>query len=136
MKFREAFKHKYIQSIVAPIVIGVGFFVASPYLLRLYSHRIVFYRFYKFVFACNFLTMSWMYLNTKTWPTKTIHEIITQPEPNGKYFRTILKENFPGNWSKISKDLNELGYNFKEMNEYSDQQQMPDVTYKWDDSMY
>jgi hypothetical protein len=136
MKFRETFKSKYIQSIGYPVLIGVGFFVASPYLLRLYSHRIVFYRFYKFIFACNFMTMSWMYLNTKTWSSKPLHDIITQPEPNGKYVRTILKENFPGNWNLISKELHNLGYNFKEMNEYSDKQTMPDVTYKFDDSMY
>ena len=136
MKFREIFKRKYIESMVTPMMLGIGFFVASPYFFRMYSHRIVFYRPLKFIFALNFTTMSWMYLNSHPWQCKTIHEIITQPEPNGKYFRTILKEQFPRNWSLISKQLHESGYNFREMNEYSDNLYMPDVTYKFDDSMY
>ena len=136
MKFRNEFKYKFLQSVVWPVIIGVGFFVISPYFFRLYSHRIVFYRPLKFVFAFNFGCISWMVLNAYPWKSKGLHELITQPEPNGKYFRTILKEQFPRNWSLISKQLHESGYNFKEMNEYSDKIFMPDVTYKWDDSMY
>ncbi len=65
-----------------------------------------------------------------------MHELITQPEPNGQYIRNILKENYPRNWSMISKQLHDIGYNFREMNEYSLKVDMPDVTDKFDNSMY
>jgi hypothetical protein len=136
MKFRETFKTKMYESYVAPLVLGLGFYIAAPKMLRLYVHRHIYYRTYKLLFAFNFGTMSYMYLNTKIWPSKTIHELITQPEPNGKYVRSVLKNQFPRNWSQISKQLHESGYNFKEMNEYSENVHMPDVTYKWDDSRY
>ena len=62
--------------------------------------------------------------------------MVTQPEPNGRYVRRTLKEQFPTNWALISRQLHQMGYDFKEMNEYSDNIYMPDVTYKWDNSMY
>jgi hypothetical protein len=65
-----------------------------------------------------------------------LHDVITQPEPNGKYVRTILKENFPRQWSLISKQLHDTGFNFREMNEYSEKKVMPDVTDKFDNSYY
>lgn len=136
MKFRETFSIKMWESYFAPIALSVGFYFASPYLLRLYSHRHIYYRTYKLIFSFNFGMMSYMYLNTKIWPSRTIHDLLTQPEPNGKYLRTVLKNQFPRNWSQISKQLHEDGYNFKEMNEYSENKYMPDVTYKWDDSKY
>jgi hypothetical protein len=136
MKFRTTFKRKFVESIVLPIVIGISFFAISPYFFRFYSNRIVFYRPLKLIFACNATCISWMYLNAYPWQTPSLHDVITQPEPNGKYVRTILRDQFPRNWSLISKQLQESGYNFREMNEYSDKLNMPDVTYKFDNSMY
>jgi hypothetical protein len=65
-----------------------------------------------------------------------LHEVMTQPEPNGKYVRTTVKELLPRNWSMISKDLHRMGYNFREMNEYSEKDVMPDVTDKFDNTYY
>jgi hypothetical protein len=67
---------------------------------------------------------------------RPFHEVLTQPEPNGKYIRTILKEQYPRHWSLISKQLHELGYNLREMNEYDNKIYMPDVNNKYDDSWY
>jgi hypothetical protein len=36
----------------------------------------------------------------------------------------------------MSLKLHDLGYNFREMNEYSQKAEMPDVTDKFDNSMY
>ncbi len=62
--------------------------------------------------------------------------MLTQPEPNGKYLRTTVKQEFPRNWAMISKELHRMGYEFKEMNEYSAKEDMPDVTDKFDNSYY
>ena len=42
----------------------------------------------------------------------------------------------PRQWSLISKQLHEQGYNFREMNEYYEKVTMPDVTNKFDNSFY
>jgi hypothetical protein len=62
--------------------------------------------------------------------------VIIQPEPNGKYFRTTIKETYPRNWAMISKDLHAMGFDFREMNEYTGKETMPDVTDKFDNSYY
>ena len=136
MKFRETFKWKWYQCTLGPAVLGVGFYLVAPYFFRIYSHRMIFYRNIKMVFAAQCTIMSWMVINSYPWSDKTIHDLITQPEPNGRYLRRTLKEQFPRNWALISKQLHEMGYNFKEMNEYSENIYMPDVTYKFDNSMY
>jgi hypothetical protein len=50
--------------------------------------------------------------------------------------RTILKENYPRNWGMISKKLHDMGFDFREMNEYSGKVSIPDVVDKFDNSMY
>jgi hypothetical protein len=50
--------------------------------------------------------------------------------------RTTLKETYPRNWAMISKELHRLGFDFREMNEYSGKEIMPDVTNKFDNSYY
>jgi hypothetical protein len=50
--------------------------------------------------------------------------------------RTTLKEEYPRNWAMISKELHRLGFDFREMNEYSGRETMPDVTDKFDNSYY
>ena len=79
---------------------------------------------------------AYLYSNCYVWPSKSFHEIITQPEPNGKYTRSLFSHNYPRTWAKISKDLYAQGYNFREMNEYSEKETMPDVTNKFDNSWY
>jgi hypothetical protein len=61
---------------------------------------------------------------------------VTQPEPNGQYVRNILKENFPRQWSLLSKQLHQQGYDFREMNESTEKLTLPDVDNKFDNSYY
>jgi hypothetical protein len=136
MKFRDTFVKKISESILIPIVSGYGFYYLSDKIMRIYMHRMIYYRMFKLGVSINLTLMLWSYINSQQWSCKPFHEIVTQPEPNGKYIRSILKDNYPRNWSMMSKHLHELGYNFKEMNEYSENEFMPDVTYKFDNSMY
>ena len=50
--------------------------------------------------------------------------------------RTLVKEILPRNWSMVSKELHSMGYNFREMNEHSEKDTMPDVTDRFDNSYY
>jgi hypothetical protein len=90
----------------------------------------------RFNFALMMTVISYSIASTYSWPSKSFHDIITQPEPNGKYVRSTLKDQFPRHWSHISKDLHSLGFNFREMNEYNNKTEMPDVINKWDNSWY
>ena len=69
------------------------------------------------------------------WYNRHFHEIITQPEPRGKYIRTYLRDVHPNKWKFLSKGLNDMGYNFREMNEYSDKIDMPNLTGKFDNNL-
>ncbi len=136
MKCQEIISIKRYESYLAPLIIIVGFNFAYPYLFRHYNYNVVDTRFFRWHVAISSALMSYAYLNTRQWKCKPFHDLVTQPEPNGKYVRTLLKSNFPKIWSGISADLHKLGFNFREMNEYSDKKTMPDVTYKFDDSRY
>jgi hypothetical protein len=48
----------------------------------------------------------------------------------------MLKDFFPRQWSLLSKELYDMGYNFREMVEYDQKTTMPDVTNKFDNSFY
>lgn len=124
------------QCIVVPLVLLFAANFAFPYIFKQYVYNVTSMRSIRYAFAFQCCVMSYIYLNTKTWKSVPFHDLITQPEPNGKYLRTILKSNFPNIWAEISSELHKLGYNFKEMNEYSAKEVMPDITYKWDDSRY
>lgn len=136
MKFRELFSKMIAKSALFPVVIMIGSYSLVPKMFGLYVNRRVFYRLLKWNVAMITTFLSWTILNAYPWSDKTLHEVLTQPEPNGKYVRALLKDNYPRHWAMISKDLHDLGYNFKEMNEYSENIYMPDVTYKWDASRY
>ena len=51
-------------------------------------------------------------------PSKTFHELVSQPAPHGSYVRKSLKEHFPVWWSSVSGNLHKNGYSLPEMNEY------------------
>ena len=51
-------------------------------------------------------------------PSKTFHDLVSQPAPHGSYLRRSIKEHFPVWWNSISANLNESGYSLPEMNEY------------------
>jgi hypothetical protein len=136
MKFRSVFKRKMLESYFAPLLLGVSFFAISHKFMRLYNHRQGFFRMLKLCMSVGVGMMGYIFINTFPWPNKQIHDLVTQPEPNGQYVRNILKSNFPRHWSMISKKLYTQGYNFREMNEYSEKIDMPDVTDKYDTSVY
>lgn len=108
----------------------------APKLMGIYIDRQQYYRPVKlFVAAC--LSSGFILLASLTnIPSKPFHELVTQPEPNGQYVRRLLSHNMPTHWAKVSKDLYNQGYNFREMNEYSHKEVMPDVTNKFDNSWY
>jgi len=104
--------------------------------MGIYIDRIQYYRHIKIYISLGLTLFFWHGINCYPWPSKSFHEIVTQPEPNGKYVRSLLSHNLPRTWGKISKDLYTQGFNFREMNEYSQKEVMPDVTNKFDNSWY
>lgn len=136
MKFQSLFNWKIKESFFIPVAVLAGCMALSQKMFRLYLHRIVFYRLLRYTFSFSMAGCAYSIVNCYNWSNKIFHEIVTQPEPNGKYVRTLLKESYPRHWSIISNQLHELGYNFKEMNEHSENLYMPDVTYKHDNSRY
>lgn len=118
-------------------------FGATAVFHSLLTHRILgiekkrgFNRYNIFILSFIFGSLVTKELALRNTQNKDFHEIITQPEPRGKYLRTTLKNSFPRNWSMISKDLHDLGYNFKEMNEYSNKEEMPLPTNKFDNNLH
>ncbi len=104
--------------------------------MGIYLNRIQYYRHFKIYISLGLTIFTYHMANCYTWPSKSFHEIITQPEPNGKYIRSLFSHNHPRTWGMISKDLHTQGYNFREMNEYSEKEIMPDVTNKFDNTWY
>ena len=51
-------------------------------------------------------------------PSKTFHELVSQPAPHGSYLRKSLREHFPVWWNSVSANLDANGYSLPEMNEY------------------
>ena len=58
-------------------------------------------------------------------PSRTFHEIVSQPAPHGSYLRRSLKEHFPVWWHETSMKLHEDGLSLPEMPHYDQQTQMP-----------
>lgn len=104
--------------------------------MGLYIDRIQYYRPVKIFTSIAFTSGFILLVSMFNVPSKPFHEIVTQPEPNGQYVRKLLAHNLPRHWAKVSKDLHYQGYNFREMNEYSHKDVMPDVTNKFDNSWY
>jgi hypothetical protein len=119
-----------------PILSFPVFYLMTPKLMGLYIDRIHYYRPAKIFLACALTSATVVMATLTNTPSKPFHEIVTQPEPNGQYVRKLLSHNMPRHWSMISKDLYKQGYNFREMNEYSHKDVMPDVTNKFDNSWY
>jgi hypothetical protein len=121
---------------ILPIVSFPLFYLITPKLMGLYIDRIQFYRPTKLFIAATLSSGFILMASMSTIPSKPFHEIVTQPEPNGQYVRKLLAHNMPRHWAKVSKELYNQGYNFREMNEYSHKDVMPDVTNKFDNSWY
>jgi hypothetical protein len=119
-----------------PIVSFPVFYVMAPKLMGIYIDRQQYYRPTKIFVAATLMNAFILMISMSTIPSKPFHEIVTQPEPNGQYVRKLLAHNMPTHWAKISKDLHYQGYNFREMNEYSHKDIMPDVTNKFDNTWY
>ena len=106
----------------------------SPYFLGLVSKNLARNRHYKTVGGGIMSIIAYKEINQYMIPNRNFHEVVTQPEPRGKYIRTLLKETQPRKWHMISAKLHSLGYNYKEMNEYSDKTIMPHTHEKFDNS--
>lgn len=65
-------------------------------------------------------------------PSKTFHEIVSQPAPHGSYLRRSLREHFPVWWRDTSAQLHQNGYSLPEMHEYDRQTHMPKATSSFD----
>ncbi len=70
MKFRSIFKRKMLESYIVPVALTSAFYLAAPRLLRIYAHRIVFFRGLKILFALNLGIMSYVLMNCYNWPNK------------------------------------------------------------------
>ena len=70
MKFRTIFKTKMTESYVVPVGLTAFFYLTANRFLRLYAHRIVFYRGLKIVIALNFSVISYVLMNCHMWPNK------------------------------------------------------------------
>lgn len=112
------------------------FYVLAPKLMGIYIDRQQYYRPVKLFVAAALSSAFILMASFTPIASKPFHEIVTQPEPNGQYVRRLLAHNMPRHWAMVSKDLHYQGYNFREMNEYSHKDVMPDVTNKFDNSWY
>ena len=135
-KFRVLFREKVNQSFYVPAMMYPVFYFLTPKLMGTYIERVQYYRHFKIYISLGMTIFFYHWANCYVWPSKSFHEIVTQPEPNGKYVRSLLAHNLPRSWSMMSKDLHTQGFNFREMNEYSEKEVMPDVTNKFDNSWY
>lgn len=133
-KFKTLFKDQFQKSYIFPSLAFVVMYYASPYYLGLTRKN--FSKFKPMKLGCAGVLSYLIYneINLYPFPSKHFHELVTQPEPRGKYFRTVLKEQQPRKWALISKQLHEMGYNFQEMNEYSNKETMPYPDFKFDNT--
>ena len=104
--------------------------------MGIYIDRVQYYRPIKIYVAITLSSAFILYTSLLSIPSKPFHEIITQPEPNGQYVRKLISHNMPRQWASISRDLYLQGDKFREMNEYSHRDVMPDVTNKFDNAWY
>ena len=72
---------------------GAVVYYAVPKLFNLIdiSNRFSYYRTFRIITTLSITLVIYIAFNTRTLPSKHFHELITQPEPNGKYVRTTLK---------------------------------------------
>ena len=135
-KFKTLFADMALMSYIVPTIIFMGGYYALPRLLGLKaSGALGRMRKTRVSFGAIFGFMLYREFNLRLFPNRNFHELVTQPEPRGKYFRTLLKENRPTKWAEISKQLHSLGYNFREMNEFSEAETMPLNPNKFDNSL-
>jgi hypothetical protein len=136
MKLRNVFWEKYLQSITVPAVLFVFFYRYNNKIFGIIQDRPTFFRSFRMFSSFLLSAMVYLQISCYPWPSKHLHDVITQPEPNGKYFRKTVSQIYPRNWGMISKQLHDMGYNFREMNEYDEKEVMPDVTDRFDNTYY
>ncbi len=129
--FWESVRNKYI---FGGLAVGVGYY-STPYIFGILNVEKAYWRHLKLYTALAVGYVVYREFNIRTIPSRHFHDIITQEEPKGKYLRTVMKETHPRKWSIISKQLADMGYNFKEMNEYSQKETMPHPNNKFDNSL-
>ena len=123
-------------SIATPCAVAGLFYYLAPKLLGQIDGYRSHFKTIRLGVGISIASLVYAELNMYPLSNRHFHELITQPEPRGKFVRQTLKETHPRIWSLMSKQLNELGYNFREMNEYSNKITMPEITTKFDNSNY
>lgn len=133
-KFKSLFSQMHIQAYAFSTLAALASYNIIPRLFKLRDYGNSHFRNTKVLLA--FITGIIVYreLNIHTFPNKHFHELITQPEPRGRYIRMVLKDSQPRKWALLSKDLHSMGYNFREMNEYSHREEMPHPSNKFDNN--
>ena len=91
MKFRTVFKSVFFTSFVIPVSTFAVFWLAFPRMFGFIAFRSQFYRSLRL--ACTLTNMGCVYalVNSFPFPNKQLHQIITQPEPNGQYVRKVMR---------------------------------------------
>jgi hypothetical protein len=135
-KLKTLNKYYYALSIGVPSLAFLGFYYLSPKIFGYIDGYRPQYKMVRIVLGMSLYSIVYTEMNMYPFPNKHFHELITQPEPRGRFIRKTLKDVHPRKWSLISKELNEMGYNFREMNEYSGKESMPENVNKFDDSIY
>lgn len=90
----------------------------------------------RFPAAATFATFLGVQATNWQRPSKSFHELMSQPAPHGSYLRRTLKEHFPVWWYETSMQLEENGYSLPEMPQYDKQTTMPNTHLKFDSTFY
>lgn len=124
-KLKKVFYSSALLGLISPFVAMYLGYRAAPYFLGYIDKQRSTYRFISISFGIVVGLLVYRELDLRLIPNRHFHEVLTQPEPRGKYVRTVMKNEQPRKWAIISEKLHKLGYNFKEMNEYSGKETMP-----------
>ena len=92
--------------------------------------------YYITTFAMTFATFLGVQASNWQRPSKTFHEIMSQPAPHGSYLRRSLKEHFPVWWNDVSGQLHTNGYSLPEMPQYDKSVEIQKTHTRFDPSFY
>ena len=90
----------------------------------------------RFPVAMTFATFLGVQASNWQRPSKTFHEIMSQPAPHGSYLRRSLKEHFPVWWNDVSGQLHTNGYSLPEMPQYDKSVEIQKTHTRFDPSFY
>lgn len=88
---RNTFKNMWHLTFVIPTIGYLGFWLAFPKLFGFFNNRRHFNRSFRMAATIANTSVFWVLFNSYPFRDKQFHEVLTQPEPNGKYVRTVLR---------------------------------------------